>query len=123
MCHLFPTILNKQELHMYQKTIQIEKKKVILLMITDGKKWHYLFVKELSVLLRGITLKHVADFYCLNCFHSYTTENKLKQHENVDKNHVYCYVEMPKKDNKIIKYNPGEKSMKARFIIYADLES
>ena len=31
--------------------------------------------------------------------------------------------EMPKEDNKIRKYNPGEKSMKVPFIIYADLES
>ena len=46
------------------------KNQVILLMITDGKKWHYLAVKSLSALLRGITSKHVGDFYCLNCFHS-----------------------------------------------------
>ena len=30
---------------------------------------------------------------------------------------------MPKKDNKILKYNHGEKSMKVPFFIYADLES
>ena len=30
---------------------------------------------------------------------------------------------MPNEDNKIVKYNHGEKSMKAPFIIYADLES
>ena len=30
---------------------------------------------------------------------------------------------MPEKDNKILKYNQGEKSMKVPFIIYADLES
>ena len=30
---------------------------------------------------------------------------------------------MPKEYNKILKYNHGEKSMKAPFIIYADLES
>ena len=30
---------------------------------------------------------------------------------------------MPKEDNEILKCNHGEKSMKARFIIYADLES
>ena len=30
---------------------------------------------------------------------------------------------MPNEDNKILKYNPGEKSVKAPFIIYADLES
>ena len=30
---------------------------------------------------------------------------------------------MPKKDNKMLKYNHGEKSMKVPFIIYVDLES
>ena len=30
---------------------------------------------------------------------------------------------MPKEDNKILKYNHGEKSIKVPFIIYADLES
>ena len=47
-------------------------------MITDGEKWHYLAVKNLSALFRGITSKHEGDFCCLNCFQSNTTENKLK---------------------------------------------
>ena len=38
-------------------------------------------------------------------------------------NHDYCCVEIPEKDNKILKYNHGEKSMKVPFIIYADIES
>ena len=86
---------------------------VILLMITDGKKWHCLAVKSLSALLRGITSNHNGDFYCLNCFHSYSTKNKLKKHERVCNDHDYCYVEMPNEDNKILKYNHGEKSLKA----------
>ena len=36
--------------------------------------------------------------------------------------HDYCHVEMPNEDNKIIRYNQGEKSIKSPFIIYADLE-
>ena len=52
-------------------------KQVFLLMITDGEKWHYLTVKNLPGLLRGITSSHKEDFYCLNCFHSYRTKNKL----------------------------------------------
>ena len=47
-------------------------------MITDGKKWHYLSVKIFSALLRGITSNHKKDFYFLNCFHSYSTKEKLK---------------------------------------------
>ena len=89
-------------------------------MITDGKKWHYLAVKSLSSLFRGITLNHNGDFYC---FHSYTTKNKLEKYESVCNDHDYCYVEiMPNEDNKTLKYNHIEKSMKAPFVIYADLE-
>ena len=36
---------------------------------------------------------------------------------------IIFFVEMPKEDNNILKYNQGEKSMKVPFIIYADLES
>ena len=91
-------------------------------MITDGEKWHYLAVKSLSALFRGITGNSNGDFYCLNCFQSYTTENKLKKHEKVCEKHDFCYSKMPEKDNKILKYNQGEKSMNVPFIIYADLE-
>ena len=56
-------------------------KQIILLMITDGKKWHYLVVKNLSGLSKGITSNHYGDFYCLNCFHSYRTKNKLEVHK------------------------------------------
>ena len=98
------------------------ERQIILLMISDDQTWHYLVVKNLSGLLRGITSNHKEDFYCLNCFHSYRTENKLESHKKTCKNHDYCHVEMPTKDNNIIKYNHGEKSMKIPFIIYADLE-
>ena len=91
-------------------------------MITDGKKCHYLAVKSLSALLRGITGNNNGSFCCLNCFRSYTAENKLEKNKNVGENHHYCYVEMPEEHNKILKYNHGEKSMRAPFVIYADLE-
>ena len=90
-------------------------------MITDCEKWHYLAVEKLSILLKGITSKHKGDYYCLNCFNSYSTKEKLKKHRNVCENHDYFYVEMPEKDNKIIKYNYGEKYMKVPFVIYADI--
>ena len=86
------------------------------------KKWHYLVVKSLSALFRGTTGNNNGDFYCLKCFQSYTTENKLKKYKKVCENHDYCYVEMPEEDNEMVKYNHGEKSMRAPFVMYADLE-
>ena len=60
---------------------------------SDGvKNWHYLAVKSLSRLLKGITSNHVGDFYCLNCFHSYTTKKRLKKHEKKCKDRDFCNV-------------------------------
>ena len=81
-------------------------KKVISLMITDGE----------------IASNHQGNFYCLNCFRSYRTRNKFEVHKKICENHDYCNIEMPTKDNNIIKYNQGEKSIKLPFVVYADLE-
>ena len=74
-------------------------------------------------MLQGKSSNHHEDFYCLNCFNSYTTKNKLKEHEEICNNHDSCHIGMPEWIEKILKYNPGEKSLKAPFTIYLDLES
>ena len=98
------------------------EKQVILLMISNGKKWHYLLVKSFPGLLKGIASNHREDFYCFNFFCACTARNKLEEHKKICENHEYCHVEMPNEDNKIIKYNQGAKSIKSLFIVYADLE-
>ena len=70
------------------------------------------FSEKFVSITRGVTSNHNGDFYCLNCFHSYSTKEKLKKHERVCNDHDYCYVEMPNEDNKILKFNHGEKSLK-----------
>ena len=77
------------------------KKQVILLMITNGKKQHYLAVTDISALFQKISSNHDRDFYCLNCFSSYTTKDKLKEHEEICNNHDSCRIEMPKQIEKI----------------------
>ena len=90
---------------------------------SDGvENWHYLTVKSISALFRGITSNNNGDYYCLNCFHSYHTNNILKKHERLFGKHDYCRVKMPEENNKILKYNRREKLLKAPFIIIADLE-
>ena len=44
-------------------------------------------------------------------------------HKEVYANHDYCCIEIPNENNKILKCSSGEKSMKAPFITYSDLES
>ena len=64
------------------------EKQIITLMIPNEEKecWYYLVIKKISALLHGITSKHKGDFRCLNCLHSFRTDNKLKSREKVWKN-------------------------------------
>ena len=66
-------------------------------MIPNEEKqgWHYLAVKKLSTVLKGITSKHHWVFYCLNCLHSFRTENKSKYHEKMYKNKDFYGIVMP----------------------------
>ena len=75
-------------------------------MTGDGKKYYYLAVANLSGLLQGNSSNHGEDFYCLNYFNSYTTKNKLKEHEEICNNRNTCRIEMPKwVENKIQEKN------------------
>ena len=117
-----PFNTKKIEIAYKSKYNLIRDNQIILLMISNGTNWHYLGVKSLSRLLRGISSNHNSDYYCLNCFHSYRTENKLNVHKKICENHEYCNIEMPSPNNNILKHNQGEKSLELPFIIYADLE-
>ena len=92
---------NKKEIELAYTSNYKHKKQVILLMITDDdNRWHYLAVKSLPSLFRGTTSNYHGDFYCLNCFHLYTTLNKLKKHERVCNNYGYCRIDMPEEHEK-----------------------
>ena len=73
---IFPAYVSKHKSN--------RERQVILLMISNREKqWHFLAFKKLSSLLKGVNFKGHGDFYCLNCFHSFATENKLKSHKRV----------------------------------------
>ena len=72
---------------------------------SKGQLWHYFAVKKLLASLRGITSKHHGDFYCLNRFHSFATENKLQPHKRACENKDFCSIIMPSEDTKILEFN------------------
>ena len=91
-------------------------------MIPNGERWNYLVVKKLSVLLRGITSKHHGYFYCLNCLHSFATENKRESHKNVCENKDFSNAVMLSENTKILEISQYQEYDKTPFFIYADLE-
>ena len=98
------------------------EKQAILLMIPNGEWRHYIAVKQLSASLRGITSKYHGDSHCLHCLHFFRTESKFKSHKKVWENKDFYNIVMPSKDTKILQLNQYQKSCKAPFIVYVDLE-
>ena len=60
---IYPAYVSKQNSN--------HEKQVVLLMIPNGEWWHYLAVKNLSALLKGITSKDNGNFSYLNCIQSF----------------------------------------------------
>ena len=78
--------------------------------------------KKSSETFRGTTAKINCDFYFLNCLHSFGTKNKLDSNKKVRENETFCNVTMLSENNKLLELKQSQKSDKAPFIIYADLE-
>ena len=74
-------------------------------MIPKKKTFPLCWSNELSALLREITSKHRGDLYCLNCLHSFTTENNLKSHEKARKNQNFYGIVSPQQKNIIFDFN------------------
>ena len=89
-------------------------------MITNGENYHSLAATNSSAFLQGSLSNHEGDIYCLKCFNSYASKNKRKEYEEICNNHNSCRIEMSKWVEKILKYNPGEKLLKAPFAIYLE---
>ena len=98
------------------------EKQVILLTIPSGEKWHYLAVKIISALLRGITSKHFGNLHCSNQFHPIRWKNKFDFHKKVCENKDLCNVITPSEENKILEFNQYQKTDTTPFIVYVDLE-
>ena len=82
-----------------------------LLMITNGYgDWHYLAIKSIPALLRGLTSTHNGDFYCLNCFHSYRRQATLEKHERICYNNDHCAIVMLNEKRKYISSTSGKNS-------------
>ena len=73
---------NEQQISHYYKSQynKTRENKVILLMITDNEKQHYLAVKELNALLKKKT-EHSGD-YCLDCLKLFRNNKIFKNYKN-----------------------------------------
>ena len=78
--------------------------------------------KKTITIIKRNNVKHYGDSYCLNCLHSFRIKNKLESQERACKNKDFRNAIIPSEDTEMLEINQYQKSDKAPFIIYEDLE-
>ena len=79
--------------------------------------------KKFVCIITQNIIENKGNFYCLNCLHSFKTENKLKCHEKVCKNIYFFGIVVPPENGNILEFNKCRKSDKMVHIFYPALES
>lgn len=91
-----------------------------MLLITQGTKNHYVYIRDLSNLLgkMGSTAKH----FCFKCLKGFGSVEIRDTHQINCGNKVTTQVEMPI-DGETLIFTKQYAMMKSPFVIYADLEA
>ena len=72
--------LIKKISHVYKSGFhKTRERQVILLIITENSKQHYVTVKNLNALLK--TEYHCSENYCINCLIPFRSKLRLKKHQ------------------------------------------
>jgi len=111
--NLFPLYLSKHE----------NDRCVDLLLISDGEKKHYCWIKNFDKLLSSRTEKsHNSMHHCKRCLIGYRTIDSLTKHTEYCSQHDAQKIELPKPGT-ILSFKNYNRSARVPFIIYADFES
>ena len=82
---MFPTYVSKHNSNREKQVILLlnptgeghERSETLATLANIDGRWHYLAVKKLSELSRGINSKHYGDFYFVNCLHFFRRKRKI----------------------------------------------
>jgi len=99
--------------------------RINLMLIEDGEKSHYTYVRRLSALLHGQSKHGGVKHFCERCLHGYKTAELLERHkpECMGQLKRPTRTELPKEDENKVRFKNHHKQMKAPFVVYADFES
>ena len=78
--------------------------------------------KSFSRLMRDISSNVHENHHCFGCFHSFRCKSTFEKHTELCKDHDFCKIKLPDKDNNIKKHDFGSKALRMNYIIYVDLE-
>ena len=93
---------------------------VNLLMLNEGEKRHYTWIRNMSRLLHRPGDCNGKKFYCNYCMHGFSYQQAFDNHIEDCRLHGAQKVVMPDDNNDTVEFNSMRKTLKAPFVIYAD---
>ena len=95
-----------------------------LLLITKDENKHYVLIKDFNKFLYQQTKHKERKHFCMHCLQCFSSERVLNSHKDncIQVNGIQA-VNMPDKDNNILKFSNFHKQQQVPFVIYADFEA
>ena len=95
-----------------------------LLLITENENKHYVLIKDFNKFMYQQTKHKERKHFCMHCLQCFSSEIVLNNHKDncIQVNGIQA-VNMPDKDNNILKFNNFHKQLSVPFVIYADFEA
>ena len=113
----------EKEVYVLRTSKKDPQNAIDLLLMTEGRKKHYCWIKNLSALLnKQVSVNNKKKYFCKLCMISFTSEEKLNDHITLCQNNDSCKIELPKEGETIV-FKNYNRSMRVPFVIYADFEA
>ena len=95
-----------------------------LLLVTKNENKHYVLIKDFNKFMYNQTKHKDRKHFCMHCLQCFSSERVLNNHKDncIQVNGTQA-VNMPTKDNNILKFNNFHKQQPVPFVIYADFEA
>ena len=95
-----------------------------LLLITKDENKHDVLIKDFNKFMYQQTKHKERKHFCMHCLQCFSSERVLNNHKDncIQVNGIQA-VNMPDKDNNILKFNNFHKQQPVPFVIYADFEA
>ena len=95
-----------------------------LLLVTKDENKHYVLIKDFNKFMYNKTKHKERKHFCMYCLQCFSSERVLNNHKDncIQVNGTQA-VNMPTKDNNILKFNNFHKQQPMPFVIYADFEA
>ena len=95
-----------------------------LLLITKDENKHYVLIKDFNKFMYNQTKHKERKHFCMHCLQCFSSERVLNNHKDncIQVNGIQA-VNMPDKDNNILKFSNFHKQQQVLFVIYADFEA